>query len=62
MKIPLKTAIKNEIEPLFRHKGRFEDYFSWEQEFRTLNISKKSFEEDVMEKLKSYEYGAGAFE
>ncbi len=58
----LKTAIENEIEPLFKHKGRFEDYFLWEQEFITLNISKKSFEEDVMEKLKSYKHGLGAFE
>jgi len=53
----LKTAIQNEIEPLFRHKGRFEDYFLWEQEFRMLNISKKSFEEDVMDKLNNYEQG-----
>jgi len=58
----LKTAIQNEIEPLFRHNGRFEDYFSWEQEFRTLTISKRSFEEDVMEKLTSYKHGLGAFE
>ena len=57
----LKTAIQNEIEPLFRHKGRFEDYFSWEREFRILNISKKSFEEDVMDKLNNYNYGQGVF-
>jgi len=57
----LKTAIQNEIEPLFRHKGRFEDYFSWEQEFRMLNISKKSFEEDVMDRLNNYSYRQGVF-
>jgi len=58
----LKTTIINEIEPLFRHNGRFEDYFSWKDEFKMLNLSDKSFEEDVMEKLNNYKAGLGAFE
>ena len=57
----LKTAIQNEIEPLFIHKGRIEDYFSWEQEFKMLNLSKRSYEEDVMEKLNEYSYKQGEF-
>ena len=58
----LKTAIQNDIEPLFNHNGRFEDYFSWKEEFNTLNLSDKSFEEDVMEKLNNYKAKLGAFE
>lgn len=58
----LKTAIRNEVEPLFRHNGRIEDHFSWKEEFKLLNLSDKSFEEDVMEKLNNYKSGLGAFE
>lgn len=57
----LETAIQNEIEPLFKHNGRFEDHFSWQNEYKLLNLSEKSFEEDVMDKLKSYKYGESAF-
>lgn len=53
----LELAIRREIEPLFKHNGRFEDYFSWEREFDTLNLSKKAFDEDVMEKLENYNQG-----
>lgn len=56
----LQVAIQKEIDPLFKHKGRFEDYFLWEQEFKTLNLPKKSFEEDVMDKLNNYKHGQGA--
>ena len=52
----LETAIKKEIEPLFRHNSLFADYFSWEREFENLNLSKKSFKEDVMSKLNKYQY------
>lgn len=55
----LETAIRKEIEPLFKHNGRFEDYFSWKEEFNMLNLSKRTFEEDVMDKLKNYKYGEG---
>ncbi|HLD18430.1 MAG TPA: hypothetical protein VJB90_00260 [Candidatus Nanoarchaeia archaeon] len=55
----LTVAIQNEVEPLFKHNGRFEDHFSWEQEFNLLNLPKKSFEEDVMEKLRNYKNGLG---
>lgn len=55
----LKIAIQNEIEPLFKHNGRFEDRFSWEEEFKILNLPKKSFEEDVTEKLRQYQYSQG---
>ena len=58
----LSIAIQNEIEPLFKHNGRFEDYFSWEEEFKILNLGNKSFEEDVMDKLKDYGNRQGAFE
>ena len=47
----LQIAIQQEIEPLFKHKGRIEDYYLWEQEFKVLNLPKKSLEEDVMDKL-----------
>jgi len=55
----LETAIQKEIEHLFRHKGRFEDYWSWEQEFKTLNLPMKSFKEDVMDRLIMYENERG---
>jgi predicted CopG family antitoxin len=57
----LQIAIQIEIEPLFRHNGRFEDYYSWKSEFRMLNLSKKSFVEDVMAKLEDYRYEQGVF-
>lgn len=53
----LTTAIKNEIEPLFKHKGRFEDYYLWEEEFNKLGLSSKAFDNDVMEKLNDYSLG-----
>jgi len=52
----LALAIQNEIEPLFKHKGRFEDYYSWKKEFENLGIS-KAFENDVMEKLNDFKNG-----
>ena len=55
----LETAIKKDIESLFKHNGRFEDYFSWEEEFNMLNLPKRTFEEDVMDKLKNYKYNKG---
>jgi hypothetical protein len=53
----LTDTIKQEIEPLFKHNGRFEDYFSWHQEFKVLNLPEKSFEEDIMQKLNNYKNG-----
>jgi len=53
----LERAIQIEIEPLFRHNGRFEDYFSWEEELKILNLPKKSFEEDIKEKLREFKLG-----
>ncbi len=58
----LQKAIQEEIEPLFKHNGRIEDYFSWEQEFNILNLPKRSFDEDVMEKLQNISQGLGVFE
>lgn len=52
----LKVAIQKEIEPLFKHNGTFADYFSWQKEFDVLNLPKKAFEEDVMDKLEKYRY------
>lgn len=57
----LETAIQKEIEPLFHHKGRIEDYSLWEKEFEMLTLSKKSFEEDVMDRLKDFKSGTGVF-
>lgn len=53
----LTLAIQTEIEPLFKHKGRFEDYYSWQKEFERLGLLSKSFENDVMEKLNEYKNG-----
>jgi hypothetical protein len=53
----LTLAIQNEIEPLFRHNGRFEDHGSWKKEFGLLGLPKKAFEEDVMDKLIDYQNG-----
>ena len=53
----LTLAIQTELEPLFKHKGRFEDYGLWQKEFGLLGLSKKSFENDVMEKLNEYKSG-----
>lgn len=53
----LTLAIQTEIEPLFKHKGRFEDYYSWQKEFERLGLSSKAFENDVMEKLNDYKNG-----
>ncbi|MBU1201894.1 MAG: hypothetical protein KJ583_06325 [Nanoarchaeota archaeon] len=53
----LTLAIQTEIEPLFKHKGRFEDYYLWRREFDRFGLSKKAFENDVMEKLDDYKNG-----
>lgn len=53
----LSVAIQKEIEPLFKHNGRFEDHYSWKKEFNLLNLPKRAFLNDVMEKLMDYEKG-----
>jgi hypothetical protein len=53
----LTIIIQQSIEPTFKHKGRFEDYYTWKKEFEKLGLSKKSFEQDVMEKLTDYSNG-----
>lgn len=53
----LTLAIQSEIEPLFKHNGRFEDYGLWKKEFRLLGLPEKAFENDVMEKLNDYKNG-----
>lgn len=53
----LEFIIQEEIEPVFRHKGRFEDHYSWQSEFDFLSLSKISFEDDVLEKLTAYNEG-----
>jgi hypothetical protein len=53
----LSLAIKQEIEPSFKHKGRFEDYFNWKEEFSMLGLPDTAFEEDVMQKLNNYKNG-----
>ncbi|MDP2750603.1 MAG: hypothetical protein Q8O89_07270 [Nanoarchaeota archaeon] len=53
----LTLAIQNEIEPLFKHNGRFEDYGLWQKEFGLLGLPEKAFENDVMEKLNDYKNG-----
>jgi len=56
----IEDIIREEIEPLFKHNGRFEDYFSWEKEFKLLGL--KSFEEDVMIPLKNMSQGVDIFD
>ena len=53
----LEIAIQKEIDPLFKHKGRIEDQYSWENEFRILNLPKKSLEEDIVSKLNYFKGG-----
>ena len=53
----LTDTIKKEIEPMFKHQGRIEDYYLWKTEFEQLSLSKKSFEYDVMDKLTDMEHG-----
>ncbi len=53
----LSLAIQTEIESLFKHNGRIEDYYSWRKEFELLGISAKAFENDVMEKLNDFKNG-----
>lgn len=53
----LEKAIQDSVEPLFRHKGRVEDHYSWEKEFQILNLSQKTLESDIIEKLNSYRFG-----
>ena len=50
----LTSAIKNQIEPLFKHKGRFEDYYLWKKEFDKISLSRKAYENDVADKLRDY--------
>ena len=50
----LYVAITQEIDNLFLHKGLMWDYALWEEEFNILNLPKKSFQEDVMEKIENY--------
>lgn len=54
----LTLAIQWEIEPLFKHNSRFEDYGLWQKEFELLGLSKKTFDNDVMDKLIDYKNGA----
>lgn len=58
----LQIAIQTELFSQFKHKGRFEDYYSWEQELERLDLPKTAFEEDVMEKLREYQQGQRLFE
>jgi predicted CopG family antitoxin len=58
----LQIAIQKEIQPRYKHKGRFEDYRSWENDFEKLGLYKTAFEEDVMEKLQEYQKGRRFFE
>jgi hypothetical protein len=53
----LALAIQVEIEPLFKHNGRFEDYGLWRKEFGLLGLKKAAFDSDVMEKLLEYKSG-----
>ena len=57
----LEKAIQIEIEPLFSHKSRMEDYDAWKKEFESLGLSKKSFDFDVMRKLRTLENQGDAF-
>ena len=50
----LTLTIQNEIDIIFKHKGRWEDYDLWKIEFEKLGLSKNAFENDVMEKLDDY--------
>lgn len=58
----LIISIQKGIDSMFTHKGRFEDYYSWKQEFESLGLSNKTFEEDIMDKLNGFEQGRDAFE
>lgn len=51
----LQVAIQQEIEPTFKHTATFADYYAWEKEFEVLNLSKKSFDMDVMDRLEDYQ-------
>lgn len=57
----LSTAIKNEIEPMFKHNGRFEDVYSWKEEFKLLNLPDNSLSEDVVDKLNNLISGQSVF-
>jgi hypothetical protein len=54
----LTDAIRSEVEPLFKHKGRIEDYHAWKREFDRLGLPKKAYDNDVMEPLTEYASGA----
>ncbi len=51
----LLAVLRTELDPLFRHRGRLEDHFSWEEEFRKLDLPERAYREDVLEALQSYE-------
>ena len=53
----LSFAIQKEIEPLFKHKGRFEDHYLWKKEFELLGLPERAFQNDVMDKLTDFENG-----
>jgi len=53
----LEYVIQKEIEQIYTHKGRFEDHYLWEVEFKKLGLPRTSLEEDVLIKLKNYEKG-----
>lgn len=57
----LESAIQKSIDHQFRHKGRFEDYYLWNEELQILNLPDKTFEEDIMEKLSDFKSGIGVF-
>jgi hypothetical protein len=51
----LEKAIQEEIDPMFKHKGRIEDYYLWKKEINNLNLPKSVYEEDIIEKLNELE-------
>ena len=53
----LSSVIRQETKIPFKHKGRFEDYDLWSQEFKNLDLSKKALEYDVKDKLIDYQSG-----
>ncbi|MFH1589698.1 MAG: hypothetical protein ABIB43_03990 [archaeon] len=53
----LNIVIREETKLQFNHRGRFEDYYLWEQEFKKAGLSKKSYEYDVKDRLIDYESG-----
>ncbi len=54
----LESAVREETMTTFTHRGRFEDYGLWAQEFENMGLSQKALEYDVKDKLQDYENGA----